>query len=86
LSTQKVQKREANDQEDENLQFFKSLLLHIKKVQSERILAFRGRIQGLVQEFAYSTNSFSFQTLHSPHSSTAPAIQTVPMDSDYTYL
>nr|KAH0807391.1 hypothetical protein GEV33_015401 [Tenebrio molitor] len=60
LLTQKVRKREANDQEDENLLFFKSLLPHIKKIQPERILAFRGRIQELVQEFAYSTNSFSF--------------------------
>jgi hypothetical protein len=44
LLTQKVRKREANDQEDENLLFFKSLLPHIKKIQPERILAFRGRI------------------------------------------
>lgn len=87
LLVQKNEKKRSNDPEDEDWPFFKSILPHVKKIRPERILAFRGRIQELVQEFAYPTSYFQIQPLHSirsptPSSSSVSTIQRLPPEND----
>lgn len=41
------------DEDDENLFFFKSLLPHVRKISENKVLSFRNRIQEVVEEFAY---------------------------------
>ncbi|XP_050311195.1 uncharacterized protein LOC126746843 [Anthonomus grandis grandis] len=50
--------KRANEKEDEHLLFFKSLLPHVKKIPESRVLAFRCRVQELVEQFSYPLNRF----------------------------
>lgn len=56
LLAQKIARKEDKDAEDEHLLFFKALLPHVHKIRPENVLQFRGRIQEVVQEFAYPIN------------------------------
>lgn len=60
---------QTND-DDEDLLFLKSLLPHIKKIPDNRKLSFRGRIQEIVEQFAYPSPSFcNIPNPYTPHSS-----------------
>lgn len=68
--------KEKDNQEDENLLFFKSLLTHINRIPQHKILRFRRRLEDLVEEFAYPapinptnvpvTTNFHYQTYSDP--------------------
>lgn len=45
--------RDSNGNGDEHLMFFKALLPHVRKIQTEKIIPFRNSIQDVVQRFAY---------------------------------
>lgn len=41
------------EEEDEHYLFFKSILPHMRKIPESKLLSFRGRVQCLVEEYAY---------------------------------
>lgn len=77
--------------EDEDLLFFKSILPHVKKICPNRKLAFRGKIQEVVQEFAYPMNhlqplqSMRSTTPYSSSSSTLPTEIDTFVSGGFTY-
>lgn len=47
------------EDEDEHLHFFKSIIPHVRKIPEPKLLTFRGRMQSIVEEFAYGPNPTS---------------------------
>lgn len=45
--------RKQDKDDDEDLMFFKSLLPHVRKIPATQKLVMRGRIQDIVQQYAY---------------------------------
>ncbi|CAG9828129.1 unnamed protein product [Diabrotica balteata] len=72
ILARKTDNKNIEESEDEDLHFFKSILPHVKKIMPERILEFCGRIQQLVQEFAYPSNLLRIQPLLPVQSPFAP--------------
>lgn len=50
---QNITNMKRYESDDEDLLFFKSLLPHVKKIPAENKLTFRGKLQEVVQQFAY---------------------------------
>ncbi|CAG9760048.1 unnamed protein product [Ceutorhynchus assimilis] len=50
---EKANRRSREVEKDDNSSFFKSLLPHVRKIPPNKILSFRGRIQQMVDEYAY---------------------------------
>lgn len=84
--TEKAVRKQGKDGDEDNL-FFKTLLPHVKKIPDEMKLAFKGRIQEVVQEYAYPLRTVpplpSIYTSR-PSSSSSSAIST-PHGSPYSY-
>lgn len=67
--------RKRDKEEDEDIMFFKSLLPHVKRIPVAQKLIFRGRIQEVVQQFAYQV----------PATSQPPASVSTPKASPHSY-
>lgn len=51
-----------SEDDDEHLHFFRSVLPHVRKIPGSKVLSFRGRIQSLVEEFAYGVHPAAAST------------------------
>ena len=60
---EKAAKSKEKVREDEDLQFFESLLPHVRKIAPENKLLFRNRVQQLVQDYAYGVNQRTRYTM-----------------------
>lgn len=63
-----AKEKRSHVEEDENLLFFKSLLPHVRKIEPSRMLSFRGRVQELVEQFAYPSQVVSSRPTDAPAS------------------
>lgn len=69
---EKANKRQREVDEDDHSSFFKSLLPHVRKIPPNKILSFRGRIQQIVDEYAYGQSALYVPTPQiSPYSGSA---------------
>lgn len=59
---EKANKRQREVDEDDHSSFFKSLLPHVRKIPPNKILSFRGRIQQIVDEYAYGQSALYVPT------------------------
>lgn len=50
---EKAKQSQVTEKDDDHACFFKSLLPFVRKIPEEKVLLFRGRLQQLVEEFAY---------------------------------
>ncbi|KAL3284827.1 hypothetical protein HHI36_018966 [Cryptolaemus montrouzieri] len=67
---EKSNKRSRESDEDDHSSFFKSLLPYVRKIPPNRILSFRGRVQQIVDEYAFGLSSIYITAAQvSPHSS-----------------
>uniref|UniRef100_A0A2H1VK14 SFRICE_021589 n=1 Tax=Spodoptera frugiperda TaxID=7108 RepID=A0A2H1VK14_SPOFR len=55
LQDKERSRQNRTDAQKEHVLFFKSLLPHVDKIPRHRLLAFRNRIQSVVEEFAYES-------------------------------
>lgn len=91
LEKQKVQylqEKAARQHDDEDLQFFKSLLPHVRRIPDVHKLSFRNKVQELVQTFAYhhdySPSQHSQLPYHSP-SGPGSTLQDIPSTTPVMY-
>ncbi|CAG9789037.1 unnamed protein product [Diatraea saccharalis] len=54
-----IQERSKEEDNEEHMYFFKSLLPHVREIPRRHLLSFRSRIQEIVEEFAYNTATHS---------------------------
>ncbi|KAF5272482.1 hypothetical protein FQR65_LT17392 [Abscondita terminalis] len=67
---EKANKRSREADGDDHNSFFNSLLPHVRKIPPNKILSFRGRVQQIVDEYAYGQSSLYVATPQvSPYSS-----------------